>query len=232
MTDFLDPTISPLELTPAATLIPIRDGENGIEVLMLKRQKRSSFLPNVWVFPGGALDDEDQQDNIWASAAAAAVRETQEEAGFDFQEESLIPFSRWIAPKEAKKRFDTYFFLAQTQQDKPTLQLDEVTDSQWITPRLALKQHHNHQLSIIPPTMVSLSWLSHFHSAEQTINFFKQKTAFTFAPKVCFQGSDTLMLYPGDCAFDSEDLSLNGERHRCLLKAQAWHYVWDDGYFS
>lgn len=229
MVDFLNTGSAELKLTPAATLIPIRDGENGIEVLMLKRQKRSSFLPNVWVFPGGALDAEDQQATIWQSTAAAAIRETQEEAGLYFEPQALIPFSRWIAPKEAVKRFDTYFFLAKTEQYKTTLQLAEVTDSQWINPRLALEQHHSNNFSIIPPTMVSLSWLSHFDSADKAIRFFADKTAFTFAPKVCFQGSDTLMLYPGDIAFDSEDLSLKGRQHRCLLKEQAWHYIWDKG---
>lgn len=231
MVDFLSTDDTDLKLTPAATLIPIRDSENGIEVLMLKRQKRSSFLPNVWVFPGGALDAEDRQASIWQSTAAAAIRETQEEAGLHFEPQALIPFSRWIAPKEAVKRFDTYFFLAKAEQYSTTLQLEEVTDSQWICPRLALEQHHSNNLSIIPPTMVSLSWLSHFDSADKAIDFFAEKEAFTFAPKVCFQGSDTLMLYPGDIAFESEDLSLEGHKHRCLLKEQAWHYIWDKGYF-
>jgi glyoxylase-like metal-dependent hydrolase (beta-lactamase superfamily II)/8-oxo-dGTP pyrophosphatase MutT (NUDIX family) len=45
---------------PAATLIPVRDGANGIEVFMLRRSERANFAPGAYVFPGGRIDAADR----------------------------------------------------------------------------------------------------------------------------------------------------------------------------
>ena len=43
----------------AATTLIVRDGEPGLEVLMVRRSLRASFMPGAYVFPGGAVDDAD-----------------------------------------------------------------------------------------------------------------------------------------------------------------------------
>ncbi|HET7198262.1 MAG TPA: hypothetical protein VFI86_06320, partial [Burkholderiales bacterium] len=45
---------------PAATLILLRDGAAGPEVLMLQRTKDAVFLGGAYVFPGGSLDPGDR----------------------------------------------------------------------------------------------------------------------------------------------------------------------------
>lgn len=47
---------------PAATVLTLRDSENGYEILMLRRNVRSEFMGGVHVFPGGAVDEDDLQD--------------------------------------------------------------------------------------------------------------------------------------------------------------------------
>ena len=44
---------------PAATVLTLRDAPNGYEILMLRRNVRSEFMGGIFVFPGGAVDDED-----------------------------------------------------------------------------------------------------------------------------------------------------------------------------
>ncbi len=44
---------------PAATLILLRDSDAGPEVLLLARHARSEFLPDMYVFPGGRVEEED-----------------------------------------------------------------------------------------------------------------------------------------------------------------------------
>ena len=44
---------------PAATVIILRDTEDGPEVLMLKRSGRAGFFPNAWSVPGGQVDEAD-----------------------------------------------------------------------------------------------------------------------------------------------------------------------------
>lgn len=52
-------------MTPAATPIPattvliVRDGPRGIEVFLVQRHGKSSFMPAAWVFPGGRVESGD-----------------------------------------------------------------------------------------------------------------------------------------------------------------------------
>ena len=45
---------------PAATVMLAREEANRVELYMLRRSSRSAFLPEVFVFPGGAVDPEDE----------------------------------------------------------------------------------------------------------------------------------------------------------------------------
>lgn len=64
---------------PAASVIVLRD--DPFEVLMLRRHERASFVPNAWVFPGGAVDDEDARATTLETMRVAAARELFEESG-------------------------------------------------------------------------------------------------------------------------------------------------------
>src|ERR1035438_6053282 len=44
---------------PAATVISLRDGTNGYEILMLRRNLNSDFVGGAYVFPGGRVDEAD-----------------------------------------------------------------------------------------------------------------------------------------------------------------------------
>ena len=44
---------------PAATLALLRDGDEGPEVLLLRRASHAAFIPGAYVFPGGRVDRSD-----------------------------------------------------------------------------------------------------------------------------------------------------------------------------
>jgi 8-oxo-dGTP pyrophosphatase MutT (NUDIX family) len=87
------------EPQPAATVILLRDAAPSPEVLMIERHSRSEFLPDMYVFPGGRVEDQDHAlaDRVIGVDAAAqlpqfepgrapaffvaAIRETFEESG-------------------------------------------------------------------------------------------------------------------------------------------------------
>lgn len=48
---------------PASSVLLIRDGRGGLEVLMIERAKTMRFAPGALVFPGGKVDTEDTQ--LW-----------------------------------------------------------------------------------------------------------------------------------------------------------------------
>jgi 8-oxo-dGTP pyrophosphatase MutT (NUDIX family) len=62
----------------ASTVLPLRDGPDGLEVFMVKRSSRLGFLGGAHVFPGGAVDAGDRDpaldDHLDCFAAAAAAR--------------------------------------------------------------------------------------------------------------------------------------------------------------
>lgn len=52
---------------PASTLALLRDGAGGLEVLMLQRTHQAVFMPGHYVFPGGAVDGNDNDRHLLAS---------------------------------------------------------------------------------------------------------------------------------------------------------------------
>ena len=88
----LRPTREPVQLRPAATVLLLRDGKHGIEVLMTRRSTTASFAPGAYVFPGGGIDAADSaahsqstrrptQSDLHLTQAIAAIRESFEELG-------------------------------------------------------------------------------------------------------------------------------------------------------
>lgn len=61
-----DPPEVPVTPRPAATIVLMRDGDDGPEVLLLRRSHRSGFVPGAWVFPGGRVDRSDAHEDLVA----------------------------------------------------------------------------------------------------------------------------------------------------------------------
>ena len=69
----------PTAVTPrlAATTLIVRDGDLGLEVLMVRRSLQASFMPGAYVFPGGAVDDADGAAQHRAACDEAPAQLTQ-----------------------------------------------------------------------------------------------------------------------------------------------------------
>ncbi len=134
----------------AATIILVRERAGAVETLLMRRHRKSSFMSDTFVFPGGKVDADD------ASLEAAAIRELFEEAGVllvrgpaldatardawrarlnsgevsfaaMLRELHLEPdfarlhaWSRWVTPSVEPKRFDARFYLAEMPADQTT----------------------------------------------------------------------------------------------------------------
>jgi 8-oxo-dGTP pyrophosphatase MutT (NUDIX family) len=82
------------EIRDAATVIVGRDTSEGLQIFMVRRNARASFLPDRYVFPGGRVDDGDRDEatrrlrgsagDVDAAYAMTAARETFEEVGLLF----------------------------------------------------------------------------------------------------------------------------------------------------
>lgn len=143
---------------PAASVIVLRDGP--LEVLLLRRNDNSSFVPGAWVFPGGAIDADETPE-------AAAVRETFEEAGLTLDASQLVATSRWITPVGIPKRFDTWFFVARVDREA-NVKIDgrEIVEAMWITPADALARR---DLRLVFPTIKNLEALVGFDDVSAVV---------------------------------------------------------------
>ena len=123
-----DSTHNDVPVRPAATLLLLAERPD-LEVLMLKRNERSAFVGDMWVFPGGAVDPEDADDDAYAAVEGlddvgasksleidsgglaywvAAVRETFEEAGVLLARRRGEGRTVDLVAAEAAARFDNH----------------------------------------------------------------------------------------------------------------------------
>jgi 8-oxo-dGTP pyrophosphatase MutT (NUDIX family) len=177
----------------AATVIVLRGGAQTLEVLLVKRNPEQRFMGGAWVFPGGAVDpDEDHR--------VAGVREVEEEAGVVIpQPESLVEFSRWITPREVKTRFDTRFYLAPAPDGaEPRPDGGETVDLGWFTPVGALEAYQREEILLVFPTIKTLEQLAPFASATAIIEWAGGREVVPIEPRVVVQGEVARLVLPGE----------------------------------
>lgn len=156
-----------VEPVPAASVLLLRD--DPLEVLMILRHEHSSFVPNTWVFPGGAVDPADGPAGTIDTMRRAAIREVKEETGVDVTGD-LVWTSRWITPAGMPKRFDTWFFLTAVERNVAiTLQETEAVDYQWIKPAVALEHHRRGELPMVFPTIRNLEAIADYDRVEHLL---------------------------------------------------------------
>jgi len=207
----------PAQPRDAATVILLRPGAAGLEVLMLARARAMDFAPGAHVFPGGSLDPQDASvpwqgpaphglgvpDERARALACAAIRETFEESGvllavaaqaqppardlirdaaqqlaqdrqdllagavsfadvltrhgLTLRADLLTPWTRWITPEAADRRFDTWFFVAAMPAGQAADASAESDSIDWLRPADALDGARAGRLTLLPPTAVALA---------------------------------------------------------------------------
>ncbi len=144
LNQLLHPQREPVATRPAATVLLLRDGTNGVEVLMTRRSMTASFAPGAYVFPGGGVDALDAaahgqarrratQSDLHLTQAIAAIRESFEELGVLFarRADGGMASAADIAALDRKAPF-----VAQCAARGLTLAADEVfVLAHWITDR-------------------------------------------------------------------------------------------------
>ena len=217
------------EPTPAATVVPLRDGPGGVEVLLLHRNTRGSF-GGMWVFPGGQVDGADAEDGAWddeeleiTAARRAAVREAQEEAGLELSESELVTLSFWIPPPDAPRRFATWFFLASAE-GEVVIDRGEIHDHQWISPAAAMAARDAGEVELAPPTFTTLWWIGRHSNVESALEEAASRPPERYETRIAFGSGGALIatLWEGDAGYDDADIDKPGSRRRLWLDPAGW----------
>jgi 8-oxo-dGTP pyrophosphatase MutT (NUDIX family) len=167
-------------------------------VLLLKRAEAAKFMPGVWVFPGGAVDPGDGENE--AGYRACAVRELEEEAGIALgAEEELVLFSRWITPEVVSRRFDAWFFLALAPAHTPPKPDGiETVDAGWFEPAAALAAQGAGEMALAFPTVKQLESLLSFRTSDEVIEAHLGRAVEPILPKVIGTLEENRVVLPGD----------------------------------
>lgn len=212
---------------PSGTVVALRDGARGLEVLLLERARRPGHEgPVAWVFPGGKVEAADRSGEDEAThARLAAVREAREEAGLALVERDLTLISRWITPEVAPRRFDTWFFATAVQPDAQVV-VDgvEIGDHRWLAPEHALAAYQRRRLELAPPTFVTITWLREHREAAAALDALAAAEFVSFRPRICRHEGRVCILYPGDAGYEAHAPEHPGSRHRLWASADGYRY--------
>ena len=213
---------------PSATVVVLRDSPAGLETLLLRRNSRLAFHGGAWVFPGGHIDPVDHvggaEDVMLAAARNAAVREAREEAKLAIEVDKLVFFAHWTTPVIRPKRFSTWFFVAPAGQEAVAVDGNEIHAHSWMRPQKALAAQQAGEIELPPPTFVSITKLSVFHTVNQALSRFAEREPEIFFPRLQTVAGGACCLYQGDAGYETGDLDAPGARHRLWMLKSGWHY--------
>jgi 8-oxo-dGTP pyrophosphatase MutT (NUDIX family) len=192
---------APATPRPAATTLLLRRGgehsDPGVEVLMVRRAESQSFMPGVWVFPGGVVEPGEDPE-------ACAARELEEETGISLGEApELVAWSRWITPEVVPVRFDTLFFVGLAPADAPPRPDGrEVDAANWYGPADALAAHSAGSLELVFPTIKTLETLVGFPEPREVIDAARGRVVEPILPRVIGTRADHRVLMPWDDGYE------------------------------
>jgi 8-oxo-dGTP pyrophosphatase MutT (NUDIX family) len=157
------PDTDSADITPAATIILIREQTGTLQVYLLKRSPKSGFMAGYYVFPGGVIDGNDYHAKLFKTCCdltpdeiairfgtdlsdeqalaycVAAIRETFEEAGIFLAnpyDSSAVDFER-ISSLRLAANLDPDWFVKLVKNGQWCLSLSALYSwSHWITPVL------------------------------------------------------------------------------------------------
>ncbi len=144
-------TIDKSKIRNAATVIVIRDRHTAPRILMGQRGATAAFMPNKFVFPGGAVDLGDAQvplasmvDETCQSGQKGAWEGTPPADWLTFAQRGYLPHAaplqfvfRALTPPGRPRRFDARFFLVDAEDIATDLDnfddaCDELSHLQWV----------------------------------------------------------------------------------------------------
>jgi 8-oxo-dGTP pyrophosphatase MutT (NUDIX family) len=216
---------------PSATVMLLRDGASGPEVLLVERAAELDFLGGSWVFPGGRIDSTDFEGAVAAPddipldvLRRAAVRELEEEAGLDLDAGALVWQARWTTPEGFPKRFRTWFFMARAVSTHARVDGGEIRAHRWLAPAAAVDEQRAGRLALPPPTFVTLTQLARFTDVASALAHSAEAGPEEYVPRPRRIEGGFCSLYQQDAAYEGGPLDAPGPRHRLWVVEGGFRY--------
>jgi 8-oxo-dGTP pyrophosphatase MutT (NUDIX family) len=213
---------------PAATVVLVRDGPEGLETLMLHRTSKVAF-GGMWVFPGGRVDDADRRagdpeaDAEELAARRAAARESVEECGLALDVDEFASFAHWLPPAITPRRYATWFFVARASDGDVVVDGGEMDDHAWLHPNEVLARRDRGEVDLAPPTWVTLHDLGEHPDVEAALAAAHARDPIPrYETHWCAAEGGAVALWAGDAGYESSDADVPGPRHRLWMLEGGW----------
>jgi len=212
-----------MKISPAATVMLLRQKKEELEVLLLRRNRKLKFGPGFWVFAGGKIEEADimATQNDVEAAKLAAVREAEEEAGVTVNTSDIHYFCHWTTPPMQTKRFATSFFvsiLPTNQAENIVIDDGEIKEYMWVELNDALKRNEAREFPLLPPTYLAIQRFSKCKNQKDILQEIK-KVQPKVLPTISIQQKEPPILhyiYEGDAAYKNGKHDTPGPRHRLV----------------
>ena len=130
----------------------------------------------------------------------------------------------WTPPPESPKRFGTWFFVGEAPAADVTVDGGEILSHQWTTPRQARERRDRGQISLAPPTWITLEQLGQYPDAAAALAGIARAPTERFTTRIVIDGETVLALYHGDHAYETGEPAGSGPLHRLTMGADPWRY--------
>jgi len=174
--------------------------------ILLARPRGSSDL--IAAAKAGAIADQHRDAlNEGKVAFADIIAENDLVLALDL----LVPYAHWITPEGMKKRFDTWFFLAEAPPEQIGMHDGkESTDSIWLSPREALEGGASGRFTLPFPTTRNLIKLGKQGGVAAAMESARAGTVVSVMPVVTRDGDKRQLRIPIEAGYDGEVFEMTG----------------------
>lgn len=148
---------------------------------------------------------------------------------FRFAPGNLVPYAHWITPLSQPLRYDTRFFLALLPEGQEAAHDDdELTETLWLKPGIALEMNTTGRISLAPPTLKTVEELSCFQDARQLWAAAAQREIFPVLPEPYKENGCLGVKLPHDPEYSLIDFKRHprpGETSRIERRGGIWSLV-------
>ena len=138
---------------------------------------------------------------------------------------ALVPWSRWVTPRQETRRFDARFFVAQAPADVSRARHDgaETVESGWLTPREAIARARRAEIVLAPPTWRTLAEIADAPDVAALLAMPREPSR-ALEPSVVAVGETFAVLLPDDPGHPAAtaDQPRTGLPTRFLYRDGAW----------
>ena len=212
---------------PGATVVPLRDGPGGLEVLLVERAAAIAY-GGMWAFPGGRVEPSDSHpdrpDDEIERARRTAAREAEEEVGLVFPPDALVPFSHWTGGATQRRRYAAWYFVAPAPAGAVVIDGYETLAHRWIAPAEAVACRDRGELDVVAPTWVTLHTLAAAGSVAEALALAAARRPVVYRSRVAELPGERIVLWDGDAGYATADPGRPGGRHRLVMNHAGWTF--------